>query len=69
MRFDMRLFNKNKEETEPSIEYPYEEGDFIILGPEVFTDKNQEVICWRGDNYIRKTPFGFTRELYKTPLT
>lgn len=31
--------------------YPQEDGDVIVLGPEVFIDKNQEVISYKGENY------------------
>lgn len=28
-------------------------GDFITIGPECFTDKDQNVICYKGENYYR----------------
>lgn len=34
--------------------YPYIDGDFIILGPELFTNSEGTVICWRGENYYRR---------------
>ena len=33
--------------------YPYESGDFIIIGPECFTDHNEDVIAYKGSNYVR----------------
>jgi hypothetical protein len=37
----------------PAMEaYPHRSGDFIVLGPEVFTDKGARVICWKGVNYV-----------------
>ena len=35
-----------------SVEYPIDEGDVIIIGPECFTDKDRTVISWRGENYV-----------------
>lgn len=32
--------------------YPYRDGDFWILGPQIFTDTTGEVISWRGENYV-----------------
>ena len=32
--------------------FPYESGDVLALGPEVFTAKDGSVLCWRGQNYI-----------------
>ncbi len=34
--------------------YPYTEGDHLILGPEIFTDLEGKVICWKGVNYIKQ---------------
>jgi hypothetical protein len=34
------------------MEYPYESGDVLVLGPECFT--NGDIICWRGMNYYRE---------------
>lgn len=39
-------------EISPSPEYPYQDGDFIVLGPEVFVSADGGVICWRGRNYV-----------------
>lgn len=33
------------------MEYPYKDGDVIVLGPEIFVSKDGKVICWRGVNY------------------
>lgn len=32
--------------------YPYEEGDTIVLGPEIFVSADGSVICWKGTNYV-----------------
>lgn len=32
-------------------DYPYKSGDFIIIGPECFSDDEGIVICWAGQNY------------------
>lgn len=34
-------------------QYPYQDGDVTVLGPEIFTSKDGAVISWRGDNYVR----------------
>jgi hypothetical protein len=34
--------------------YPYPEGEFLVLGPEVFVNEEADVICWRGENYERQ---------------
>lgn len=33
-------------------EYPYPDGDFVVLGPELFTDRDGKVISWKGANYV-----------------
>lgn len=37
----------------PPVRYPHQDGDFTVLGPEIFTDG--VVICWRGENFVRQT--------------
>jgi hypothetical protein len=32
--------------------YPYQDGDVIVLGPEIFVAEDKSVICWRGENYV-----------------
>jgi hypothetical protein len=32
--------------------YPYNDGDTIVLGPEIFVSADGAVICWRGENYV-----------------
>jgi hypothetical protein len=32
-------------------DYPYEDGDVIVLGPETFVSKDGAVLCWKGENY------------------
>ena len=34
--------------------YPHPDGDFTVLGPEIFTDRSGDVICWKGENYVRQ---------------
>lgn len=34
-------------------EYPYEDGDTTVLGPQVFVSGDERVINWRGENYYR----------------
>lgn len=41
--------------------YPYDDGDFITIGPQCFTDKDESVINWRGVNYIRAAESTFGR--------
>jgi hypothetical protein len=35
-------------------QYPYEDGDVIVLGPETFTDHDREVISHLGVGYTRR---------------
>lgn len=39
---------------EDRTQYPFEDGDVIILGPEIFASKDGNVISWRGENYIKQ---------------
>lgn len=32
--------------------YPRYDGDFIVLGPQIFTDDGGRVINWKGQNYV-----------------
>ena len=41
-------------EEETKAEYPRTDGDFTVLGPEIFTDASGEFICWKGVNYVRQ---------------
>jgi hypothetical protein len=34
-------------------EYPYKDGDVIVLGPEIFVSSDGKVISWRGENYYK----------------
>lgn len=39
--------------------YPYNEGDFVIIGPECFSGVNkwdETVISWKGENYTVQRP-------------
>lgn len=33
-------------------DYPYRDGDTIVLGPEIFAASDGSVICWKGVNYV-----------------
>ena len=35
-------------------EYPYQDGDTLVLGPEVFVSADRKTICWKGVNYYAK---------------
>lgn len=36
----------------PTRQYPYQDGDTTVLGPEVFASADHKVISWRGANYV-----------------
>lgn len=38
---------------DPAPVYPRPDGDVTVLGPEVFASADGDVICWRGENYVR----------------
>ena len=38
--------------------YPFEEGDYVILGPDSFATKDGDYIVWRGVVYNRVAPIG-----------
>lgn len=38
-------------------DYPYIDGDEIVLGPEVFASAAGDVICWKGRNYVPQENF------------
>jgi hypothetical protein len=40
---------------------PREDGDIIILGPEVFASKDGTVVSWQGRNYVPQSPLGSSR--------
>ncbi|MFJ6069098.1 hypothetical protein ACIQHU_39415 [Streptomyces tendae] len=42
----------------PSPQYPYQDGDVTVLGPEIFASKDDTVISWRGENYVRQSTVG-----------
>lgn len=43
-------------------EYPYEDGDVIVLGPELFVYNDLRVLCYKGQEYLK--PCGeFVRDL------
>lgn len=31
--------------------YPYQSGEVIVLGPELFINNAYDVVCYRGENY------------------
>lgn len=35
-------------------EFPHQDGDLTVLGPEVFTDPRGDVISWKGEDYVRQ---------------
>jgi hypothetical protein len=34
-------------------EYPRQDGEFTVIGPECFADRDSTVIAWKGENYYR----------------
>jgi hypothetical protein len=36
--------------------YPYEEGDVIVLGPELIASRDGAVLCWKGRHYVEHHP-------------
>jgi hypothetical protein len=40
--------------TIPCPGYPHADGDVTVLGPEIFASKDGNVICWKGENYVRQ---------------
>lgn len=42
-------------EERTSSEFPREEGDAIVIGPECFAAKDGEVLNWRGVNYVQQS--------------
>lgn len=42
------------EQAEIMKRYPYKDGDVLVLGPEIFVNPDAEVICWRGENWVRQ---------------
>ncbi|HXQ33172.1 MAG TPA: hypothetical protein VN843_04040, partial [Anaerolineales bacterium] len=49
----------NSQTTEHVDLYPYEDGDTIVLGPEIFAghiDDGTFVISWKGENFIPQAP-------------
>jgi hypothetical protein len=36
------------------VAYPYEDGDTIVLGPEIFALRDGSRLCWRGVPYVRQ---------------
>lgn len=38
---------------QPAPGYPRQDGDFTVIGPECFADRDGTVIAWKGENYYR----------------
>lgn len=36
--------------------YPYEHGEFVVLGPETFVTRDGQTVYWRGFAYRRIVP-------------
>lgn len=36
-------------------DFPYQDGDVTVLGPQIFASKDDTVISWKGENYVRHT--------------
>jgi hypothetical protein len=45
--------------------YPYEEGNVIVLGPEIFASNDRNVICWKGNNYYVRSNLQHNSHLEK----
>lgn len=41
-----------EESPEVDVIYPYNEGDAVVLGPNVFVARDGSVLNWRGENFI-----------------
>ncbi len=50
---NVRSVHRQDEDPKKSVTYPYQDGDVIILGPEVFASTDGEAISWKGANYSR----------------
>ena len=35
-------------------EYPHDDGEVVVLGPEIFVNVEAEVISWRGENWVKQ---------------
>jgi hypothetical protein len=38
--------------------FPYQDRDVTVLGPEIFASNDGQVICWKGHNYVRQPDQG-----------
>lgn len=38
----------------PSPQYPHQDGDVTVLGPELIASADGQTIGWRGENYVRQ---------------
>ena len=53
--FHPKLNKSAKRDGEHAV-YPYEEGDYVILGPDVLATRDGSALNWRGVVYIRAEP-------------
>lgn len=53
---DRNVLSIHRQDDDPSTTttYPYQDGDVIALGPEVFASADGETISWKGANYNRR---------------
>lgn len=35
----------------PPKDYPYQDGDTLVLGPEIFASMDEKTVAWKGRNY------------------
>lgn len=35
-------------------DYPYQDGDTIVLGPEIFASLDEKTVAWKGQNYEKQ---------------
>lgn len=53
----------------PTPEYPYLDGDTVVLGPEIFASQDGSVVCWKGDNYVEQTGLTMVQKIVSESLT
>lgn len=37
---------------EPVKQYPYQDGEYVVIGPECFSKPDGSVLSWKGENYV-----------------
>ena len=51
-----KAFHASFDETQDKpLEYPYNDNGTTVLGPECFVQRDGEVLCWKGVNYVPQT--------------